>query len=79
MAVVKATLDTTNPPRLSDATKARLDRMTDEELTANVLSDPDNPPLTDRELNRLAPPRVAKRARGLIGRALRSNPALLKH
>jgi len=32
-------------PSLSDW--ARVDAMTDEELTANALSDPDNPPLND--------------------------------
>ena len=34
-----------NLPRLTDG--ARADAMTDEELTANALSDPDNPPLDD--------------------------------
>jgi putative transcriptional regulator len=29
---------------------ARIDAMTEEELTANALSDPDNPPLTEEEL-----------------------------
>ena len=31
---------------------ARVDAMTEEELEANALSDPDNPPLTDEELAR---------------------------
>lgn len=30
----------------------RLDRMTEEEICANALSDPDNPPLTDEQLAR---------------------------
>jgi uncharacterized protein (DUF4415 family) len=34
-----------NLPSLTDG--ARVDAMTDEELTANALSDPDNPPLPD--------------------------------
>jgi len=50
MAIVRFTLDPNNPPKLSDETKARLDAMTDEELTANALADPDNPPLTDEEI-----------------------------
>lgn len=43
-------LDPANPPRLSVETLARLDAMTDEEIEANALADPDNPPLTDAEL-----------------------------
>jgi putative transcriptional regulator len=34
---------------------ARLEAMTEEEIEANALSDPDNPPLTDAELARLRP------------------------
>lgn len=62
MAVVKLTLDPVNPPKLSEATKARLDAMTDEERSANALSDPDNPPLTDDELLVVAAARPAKKA-----------------
>lgn len=32
---------------------ARLDAMSEEEIEANALSDPDNPPLTDEELSRM--------------------------
>ena len=32
---------------------ARLEAMTEEEIEANALSDPDNPPLTDEELARM--------------------------
>ncbi len=53
MAIERAELDPKEPPRLSPKTKARLDRLTDEELTANAESDPDNPPLSDGELERL--------------------------
>ena len=53
MAIIKARLDRKNPPRLLPETKRRLARMSDEQLTANALSDPDNPPLTKGELNRL--------------------------
>jgi putative transcriptional regulator len=48
------TLDPNDPPRLTAAEAARLDALTDEEITAAALSDPDNPPLTDAELERLA-------------------------
>jgi putative transcriptional regulator len=34
---------------------ARLEAMTEEEIEANALSDPDNPPLTDEELARMRP------------------------
>ncbi len=34
---------------------ARLAAMTEEEIEANALADPDNPPLTDEELARLRP------------------------
>jgi len=38
---------------LSDEERARLDAMTEEEMHAAALADPDNPPLTDEELQRL--------------------------
>ena len=42
--LVKFTLDPKNPPRLTPEQRARLDAMTEEEIEANALSDPDNPP-----------------------------------
>lgn len=39
-------------PYVSRTDWARVDAMTEEELEANALSDPDNPPLTDEELKR---------------------------
>jgi len=48
MAIVQRTLDPTNPPKLTEETKARLDAMTDAERTANSLADPDTRALTDR-------------------------------
>ena len=50
MAIVRFTLDPNNRPKLTDAQRARLDAMTDEEITAAALSDPDNPPFTEEEL-----------------------------
>ena len=41
----------------------RLDAMTDEEITAAALSDPDNPPLTPEQLARFRPPSLAKKVR----------------
>ena len=49
MAIIRFTLDPNNPPKLTAAQQARLDAMTDEEITAAALSDPDNPPLTEEE------------------------------
>ena len=60
MAIVRYTPDPDHPFQLTPEQRARLDAMTDEELTANALSDPDNPPLTDEELDR-----------GLAGRSVR--------
>jgi hypothetical protein len=40
---------------------ARLDAMTEDEITANALSDPENPPLTDEQLVELE--RLATEAR----------------
>lgn len=62
MATVRFRLDPTNPPTMSAEDFARLDAMTEEEIEANAMSDPDNPPFTDEELDRM-------RAIGLIRRA----------
>ncbi|MFT4037311.1 MAG: helix-turn-helix domain-containing protein [Thermomicrobiales bacterium] len=42
---------------------ARFDAMTDDEVEANALSDPDNPPWTEADLARLKPLPQAKRIR----------------
>ncbi len=52
MPIVRYFLDPNNPPTMSEETKARLDAMTDEELTRNALEDPDNPPWTEDEFLR---------------------------
>ncbi|WP_171981878.1 DNA-binding transcriptional regulator [Brevundimonas sp. LM2] len=52
MAIVRRTLDLNNLKGLSAETERRLDAMTEAEIEANALSDPDNPPLTDDELRR---------------------------
>ena len=59
------TLDPKNLPSLSKEEQARLDAMTDEEITAAAESDPDNPPLTDDELERV---RLARRVQAVRGR-----------
>jgi len=55
------------PYRVAQPDWMRLDAMTDDELTANALSDPDNPPLTDDELDRMAFAARLKRLRERFG------------
>ena len=51
--VVEILPDGTTRPVEDTTDWVRLDAMTEEEIEANALSDPDNPPLTDEELARL--------------------------
>ncbi|HEX8164968.1 MAG TPA: hypothetical protein VF601_04175 [Beijerinckiaceae bacterium] len=53
MPTVRYRLDPNNPPKMSAEELARLDAMTDEEITAAAESDPDNPPLTEEELTKI--------------------------
>ena len=50
--ITKFKLDPNNLPTLTPAQRARLDAMTEEEIHAAALADPDNPPLTEEELAR---------------------------
>ncbi len=60
-SVVQVMPDGTTQPFPEDRTDwARLDAMTEEEIEANALSDPDNPPLTDEELANMWSPYEAK-------------------
>jgi putative transcriptional regulator len=59
-------LDPKNLPALRKDEQARLDAMTDAEITAAAELDPDNPPLTDEELERM---RLARRVRAVRARA----------
>jgi putative transcriptional regulator len=45
-------LDPDHPPRLSRKEEERLDRMSEEDVEEAARSDPDAPPLTDKELKR---------------------------
>ena len=51
--ITRFELDLDNPPRLSDEERGRLDAMTEAEMHTAALADPDNPPLTEEELQRL--------------------------
>jgi putative transcriptional regulator len=59
-------LDPNNPPKMNKKARARLDAMTDEEITAAAEPDPDNPPLTDNELERV---RLARRVQAVRARS----------
>jgi putative transcriptional regulator len=61
------TLDPNSPPMLSDAQRARLDAMTDAELTAAAESDADNPPLSADELARLEAAATVRSVRAKTG------------
>ena len=85
MATVRSKLNSGRAPVLSASTRKRLDRMTDDQLTANAVSDPDNPPLTAAELDRVGTARAVKRARVATGlsqtafaKRFRINPARLR-
>ncbi len=51
--IVRFTLDPASAPALTAEEIARLDAMTDAEITAAAEIDPDNPPLTAAELDRM--------------------------
>lgn len=51
-SVVEMLADGSTRPMKDETNWARLDAMTEEEIEANALSDPDNPPMTDEELKR---------------------------
>jgi len=63
MAIIKFTLDRDAPPGLTDEERTRLDALTENDVEANALSDPENPPLTDDEPGRMDTARLVRRAR----------------
>lgn len=60
-------LDQNNPPPLTKAERARLDAMSDAEITAAAKSDADNPPLTAEEMSRMEAASVVRRVRSRTG------------
>ena len=64
--ITRVTLDPSNP-RAGKTDWARLKAMSDEELHEAALADPDNPPLTEQELERLKPPIQVKAIREQLG------------
>ena len=85
MALVRFTLDPNNPPKLTPDQRARLDAMTEEEINAAAESDPDNPPLTEEELQKMADVQFIRSVREGTGlsqakfaEAYRINPSRLR-
>ena len=64
--ITRVTLDPSNP-RAGKTDWARLKALSDEELHEAALADPDNPPLTEQELERLKPPIQVKAIREQLG------------
>jgi putative transcriptional regulator len=67
MAIVRYKLDPNRRYKLTETERARLDALTDEEITAAALSDPDNPPLTEEELQKMADVRFIRSVRESTG------------
>jgi putative transcriptional regulator len=65
--MARFTLDPNNPPRMSAVALARMDAMTDAEITAAALSDPDNPPWTPDEMARIGAARRVQAVRRRTG------------
>jgi putative transcriptional regulator len=65
--MIRFVLDPNNPPRFTPEELAVLDAMTPEEIQANAESDPDNPPLTDEELDRMESVQLVRQAREAAG------------
>jgi putative transcriptional regulator len=66
MAIVRYTLDLDNPSPLTYKQRAQLANLallTEDEINAAALSDPDNPPLTDEELALMVSSRAVRLAR----------------
>jgi putative transcriptional regulator len=60
--MAKFSIDRKRPPKLTAGQAARLDAMSDEDIAAAARSDPDNPPLTADELERIG---AARRVRAV--------------
>jgi len=65
--MARLTLDPNAPPELTAAERARLEALSDAEITAGALADPDNPPLSAEELRRLEAVRRVRAVRARTG------------
>ena len=59
--ITYVTLKPGSKPKLGKTDLAWIENFTEEQLTANALSDPDNPPLTKEELARMRPVNPVKK------------------
>lgn len=67
MAIVRRGLDPKNPPKLAPERRARLAAMTPEAIERNAAADPDNPPMTGEEAERVIFARTVREARARLG------------
>ncbi|WP_332770117.1 helix-turn-helix domain-containing protein [Phenylobacterium sp.] len=65
--MARFTLDPNAPPELTAAERARLEALSDSEITAGALADADNPPLSAEELRRLEAVRRVRAVRARTG------------
>lgn len=65
--MVRVTLDLDNPPQLSPKALAALDALTHEDIEENARTDPDNPPMTADELERVRLARAVQLTRQASG------------
>jgi putative transcriptional regulator len=65
--MARFTLDPTQPPKLTAQARARLEALSDAEITAAAKGDPDNPPLSAQELRRLEAVRRVRQVRARTG------------
>lgn len=63
----RISLDASSPPQLIPEQRARLDAMSDAEITAAAQGDPDNPLLTEDELAQVSIQRLVIKARRRTG------------
>lgn len=72
MTIIRRTLAEARaePFRFTAEQRARLDAMTDDEIDALAESDPDNPPLTDEQLDRMVAMRSIRLACEALGFSL---------
>ena len=67
MAIVQFSLDEARQLRLTPEQEAALDCLSPEQIEANALADPDNPPMTDEELAIAAAARMVRQTRHASG------------
>jgi putative transcriptional regulator len=65
--MVRFVLDPSAPPKLTTVERERLEHMTDAEITAAAMTDPDNPPLSAEELAQLEAARFIRSVRATSG------------